>query len=336
MGEDSRTRAARGWASATRSDLPSRGEGWTPPRQRAGAPGLPGAPAGMTAPCSRRSGVATSTRKDVAAWGRGDGASSCSSRCSPSGRAGARRSGGEVRRTCRRSRAFGVVGSGPIAWANVAVRSAPRRDARGRHDARAVPARLPPAHGHGARRAPGCRRAPNVVSVSVAGRPNGRTGWIPAAAASVAPVDRWLVVYRGSRKFELYVNGRLRRTGPDRGRRTRDGDADSASSTCSRRFVPSKYPILGAFAFETSGYSKLSDWPGGGVVGVHGTNTPWLIGQAVSHGCVRLRNSDVLALRKLVRVGTPGEDRRRVARGTGAEGACPLWTLGVARRHRTA
>jgi lipoprotein-anchoring transpeptidase ErfK/SrfK len=71
------------------------------------------------------------------------------------------------------------------------------------------------------------------------------------------------------------------------------------------RFVPSKYPILGAFAFETSGYSKLSDWPGGGVVGVHGTNTPWLIGQAVSHGCVRLRNSDVLALRKLVRVGTP-------------------------------
>jgi lipoprotein-anchoring transpeptidase ErfK/SrfK len=49
----------------------------------------------------------------------------------------------------------------------------------------------------------------------------------------------------------------------------------------------------------------LSDWPGGGVVGVHGTNTPWLIGQAVSHGCVRLRNSDVLALRKLVRVGTP-------------------------------
>ena len=42
-----------------------------------------------------------------------------------------------------------------------------------------------------------------------------------------------------------------------------------------------------------------------GVVGVHGTNSPWLIGQAVSHGCVRLRNSDVLALRRLVRVGTP-------------------------------
>ena len=140
--------------------------------------------------------------------------------------------------------------------------------------------------------------------ISVPGRPNGRTGWIPAAAADVKPVDRWLVIYRGARKFELYVDGVLRRTGPvavgARGMETPIGLFFVQS-----RFVPSRYPILGAFAFETSGYSKLSDWPGGGVVGVHGTNTPWLIGQAVSHGCVRLRNSDVLALRKLVQVGTP-------------------------------
>ena len=197
-----------------------------------------------------------------------------------------------------------VVGSGPIAWANVAVRSAPRRDAaivtrltqfRPDYRPRTVLA-LDELRDSAGR--------PSWYRVSVPGRPNGRTGWIPAAAASVAPVDRWLVVYRGSRKFELYVNGKLRRTGPiavgARGMETPLGLFYVQS-----RFVPSKYPILGAFAFETSGYSKLSDWPGGGVVGVHGTNTPWLIGQAVSHGCVRLRNSDVLALRNLVRVGTP-------------------------------
>jgi lipoprotein-anchoring transpeptidase ErfK/SrfK len=197
-----------------------------------------------------------------------------------------------------------VVGSGPIAWANVAVRTAPRRDAavvkrlsqfRPDYRPRTVLAldELRDAAGH-----------PTWYRVAVSGRPNGRTGWIPAAAASVAPVDRWLVVYRGSRKFEFYVNGRLRRTGPiavgARGMETPLGLFYVQS-----RFLPTKYPILGAFAFETSGYSKLSDWPGGGVVGVHGTNTPWLIGHAVSHGCVRLRNSDVLALRKLVRVGTP-------------------------------
>jgi lipoprotein-anchoring transpeptidase ErfK/SrfK len=146
--------------------------------------------------------------------------------------------------------------------------------------------------------------APAGYRISVPGRPNGRTGGIPAAAANIHPVDRWLVVYRGTRKFELYIDGGLRRTGPvavgARGMETPIGLFFVQS-----RFVPSKSPILGAFAFETSGYSKLSDWPGGGVVGVHGTNMPWLIGQAVSHGCVRLRNSDVLALRKLVRVGTP-------------------------------
>jgi len=197
-----------------------------------------------------------------------------------------------------------VVGSGPIAWGTVAVRSAPSRNAKVvatlaqfRPDFHprtvlALDERLDRAG------------VPAWYRISVPGRPNGRTGWIPAAAANVHPVDRWLVVYRGARKFEFYVDGVLRRTGPvavgARGMETPVGLFFVQS-----RFIPSTYPILGAFAFETSGYSKLSDWPGGGVVGVHGTNTPWLIGQAVSHGCVRLRNSDVLALRKLVRVGTP-------------------------------
>jgi lipoprotein-anchoring transpeptidase ErfK/SrfK len=197
-----------------------------------------------------------------------------------------------------------VVGSGPIVWAQVAVRSGPSRTARVvttleqfRPDFHprtvlALDARL---DGRG---------RPSWYRIAVPGRPNGRTGWIPAGAADIAAVDRWLVIYRGSRKFELYVGGRLRRSGPvavgARGMETPTGLFFVQS-----RFVPRSYPILGAFAFETSGYSKLSDWPGGGVVGVHGTNAPQLIGQAVSHGCVRLRNSDVVALRPLVRVGTP-------------------------------
>ncbi len=200
--------------------------------------------------------------------------------------------------------AVDVVGSGPISWGRVAVRTAPSRSARVmttltqfRPDFHprtvlAVSARLDHTG------------EPSWYKIAVPGRPNGRAGWIPAAAADVAPVDRWLVVYRGSRKFELYVNGRLRRSGPiavgARGMETPTGLFFVQS-----RFVPSRYPILGAYAFETSGYSKLSDWPGGGVVGVHGTDSPWLIGQAVSHGCVRLRNSDVIALRKAVRIGTP-------------------------------
>jgi lipoprotein-anchoring transpeptidase ErfK/SrfK len=197
-----------------------------------------------------------------------------------------------------------VVGSGPLAWRSVAVRSAPRRSARvittftqfrEHYRPRVVLALEARTDQSGVR---------TWYRVEIPGRPNGRSGWIPAAAAELSRVDRWLVVYRGSRKFELYVNGRLRRTGPvaigARGMETPIGLFYVQTS-----FVPDQYPILGAYAFETSGYSKLSDWPGGGVVGVHGTNTPWLIGQAVSHGCVRLRNSDIVALRRYMRVGTP-------------------------------
>jgi lipoprotein-anchoring transpeptidase ErfK/SrfK len=144
---------------------------------------------------------------------------------------------------------------------------------------------------------------PSWYRITVPGRPNGRTGWIPANAAELKPVDRWLVIYRGSRKFEFYVNGKLRRTGPVAIGRP------GMETPLGLFYVQAKYdpswPVLGAYAFETSGYSKLSDWPGGGVVGVHGTNTPQFIGQAVSHGCVRLFDKDIQYLRSVVAVGTP-------------------------------
>ena len=38
---------------------------------------------------------------------------------------------------------------------------------------------------------------------------------------------------------------------------------------------------------------------------LHGTNRPETIGQAVSHGCVRLRNEDIEKLYGMVAVGTP-------------------------------
>lgn len=41
-----------------------------------------------------------------------------------------------------------------------------------------------------------------------------------------------------------------------------------------------------------------------GIYGIHGTNKPWLIGRAVSHGCIRMRNQDVEKLYELVSPGT--------------------------------
>jgi lipoprotein-anchoring transpeptidase ErfK/SrfK len=56
---------------------------------------------------------------------------------------------------------------------------------------------------------------------------------------------------------------------------------------------------------RSSAATPFSDWPGGGVVGIRGTDRPGLIGQAVSHGCIRMFNRDVDRLRRLAPLGTP-------------------------------
>jgi lipoprotein-anchoring transpeptidase ErfK/SrfK len=65
-------------------------------------------------------------------------------------------------------------------------------------------------------------------------------------------------------------------------------------------------PFYGPVAFGTSARSTaLTDWPGGGFIGIHGTNEPRLIPGRISHGCIRMRNPDILRLRRLMPVGTP-------------------------------
>ena len=64
--------------------------------------------------------------------------------------------------------------------------------------------------------------------------------------------------------------------------------------------------LYGVFAFGLSAYSEtLTDWPGGGMIGIHGTNQPELLPGRVSHGCIRLANRDVARLRRLMGLGTP-------------------------------
>jgi lipoprotein-anchoring transpeptidase ErfK/SrfK len=53
-------------------------------------------------------------------------------------------------------------------------------------------------------------------------------------------------------------------------------------------------------------YSEvLTGWTQGGPVAIHGTNRPDLIGQAVSNGCVRIRNDVLLRMFRVTLAGTP-------------------------------
>ncbi len=65
-------------------------------------------------------------------------------------------------------------------------------------------------------------------------------------------------------------------------------------------------PFYGPIAFGTNARSAvLTDWPGGGFVGIHGTSLPQIIPGAVSHGCVRMVNSAIVRLARLMSIGTP-------------------------------
>jgi lipoprotein-anchoring transpeptidase ErfK/SrfK len=65
----------------------------------------------------------------------------------------------------------------------------------------------------------------------------------------------------------------------------------------------------GPYALGISARSEtITEFNGGdGIIGIHGTNRPHTIGQAVSLGCVRLHNDLITQLAAVVRLGTPVE-----------------------------
>lgn len=134
-------------------------------------------------------------------------------------------------------------------------------------------------------------------------RPNNTLGWVPASTVDLHPVANRIVVNISRRTIEVLRGNQVLlhaivAVGAP-GMETPLGHYYVQA-----RFVPDD-PFLGVFALETSAYSKLSEWPGGGVVGIHGTSRPDLLGQAVSHGCVRVSNATAAALRRLAPLGTP-------------------------------
>jgi lipoprotein-anchoring transpeptidase ErfK/SrfK len=140
--------------------------------------------------------------------------------------------------------------------------------------------------------------------VSIPMRPNGTYGWIPASTVNLSPTHSQIVVNLNARTIDIYRFGKHKWHGivaiGAPGRETPVGRFYVAA-----RFVPYHDPFLGVFAVETSAYSKLTEWPGGGVVGIHGTSEPQLLGKAVSHGCVRVGNVTAEHLKSLAPLGTP-------------------------------
>lgn len=136
--------------------------------------------------------------------------------------------------------------------------------------------------------------------------PNGGVGWIPRSSlGALHLVDTQLTIDRKHLVATLRRDGKIIFTAPV-------GVGQNATPTPSGTFFIRDQlagfngsPVYGPIAFGTSARSAvLTDWPAGGYVGIHGTNEPQLIPGQVSHGCVRLRNPDILRLAKLMPIGS--------------------------------
>jgi hypothetical protein len=144
------------------------------------------------------------------------------------------------------------------------------------------------------------------VKVRVPKRPNGITGWVPRGALrDFTIVHTFIDLNRSTLRATLYRDGKPVMS-------TRVGIGTSSNPTPKGHFyIREKFrvkgqPVYGPYAMGTSAYAPhLTDWPGGGVVGMHGTNEPGLIPGRPSHGCIRLRNSSITKLYRLVPRGTP-------------------------------
>jgi lipoprotein-anchoring transpeptidase ErfK/SrfK len=147
-----------------------------------------------------------------------------------------------------------------------------------------------------------CR--PRWYRVQLPRKPNGITGYVRAVSVDLIPVRTRIEVDLSERRITLFRRG-------TKVLETTAAIGSAATPTPTGRFYVDQRLIpsdpsgpFGPGAVGIAAYSEiLTGWTQGGPIAIHGTNKPWLIGQAVSNGCLRVRNP---VLRRIFAAALPG------------------------------
>jgi L,D-transpeptidase-like protein/translation initiation factor IF-2-like protein len=148
---------------------------------------------------------------------------------------------------------------------------------------------------------------PDWAQVYLPIRPNGSVGWIRLADVSVEGHN-----YRV--RIDLTRHRLVAWKGDRRIMRTKVGVGKAVTPTPTGVYYitellkqPDSSGLYGPWAFGLSAHSNvLHEFAGAdGILGLHGTNEPWLVGTDVSHGCLRLKNRVITKLARTLPVGTP-------------------------------
>lgn len=131
--------------------------------------------------------------------------------------------------------------------------------------------------------------------VQLPSRPNGATGWVSAAAVTLSKTPFRVLVDLDARTLRVEDDGAEVLSTP-----IAVGTSENPTPTGATyvtELIENVEPegSYGPYAFGLALHSDtLTEFAGGpGQVGIHGTDSPDLIGQAVSSGCVRLTNEAI-------------------------------------------
>lgn len=102
-----------------------------------------------------------------------------------------------------------------------------------------------------------------------------------------------IVINVSARRLSLYRNGQVYKSYP-----IAVGKPSTPTPRGNFKIVNKAYNPGGPFGARWLGLSKKG-------YGIHGTNNPSSIGKAVSNGCIRLLNPNIIELYNIVPVGTP-------------------------------
>lgn len=147
------------------------------------------------------------------------------------------------------------------------------------------------------------------LNVDVPVRPNGSIGWIKAAEVSTYTHPFYMVLELSKRLLTVCNSGKIILQ-----EKAGIGDPSKGVTPLGTFYTldlikPKGGPngAYGPFAFGLSGYSEtIFDFAGGdGRLGIHGTNRPDLLGQPVSHGCIRVSNAAITKMAKTLYLGVP-------------------------------
>jgi lipoprotein-anchoring transpeptidase ErfK/SrfK len=146
------------------------------------------------------------------------------------------------------------------------------------------------------------------VEVLLPMRPNGTRGWIPQDVLVLSRTRVRVAIDLSERRLRVFRAGkRVMAASIAIGKPATPTPTGPFFAIAERIDTNTPGGFLGPIVLPLTGFSEtLNEFAGGnGRVAIHGTSLPALIGTRASHGCMRMRNAEIVRLARLASPGTP-------------------------------